>query len=1594
MEDTIRELCACNGVPYERLAQEGPGVERLEIFFSGYPRMVGLSNFPNLTVLTLVNQDVRDIEGLHGCRLLRELWIAESHVTVIKGLEPCRELRKLYLYSNNIARIEGLESLPLLEVLWLNNNCIAAIENLHCLQHLKELNLADNQIEFIGHSLDSNLELERLNLSGNKISSFKELTQLSRLPALTELSLQDPLYAPCSVSLLCNYATHLLYHLPQLRRLDTIDVSSRALKDLAESTVAKKMVYYGMRIHVEKRSLALRLERLNEARAGLVCGLEDRLRRLHFVIKNVERELLEADTSPSVASVEHLGGDKQEEEEASNSSQESSGEHSSDEGQRDAGNKRPGKRVKLQVKLKVLQDRVKYWCQKIHVIDLAHAMAMRRCREELEQAERRLAIELESGGNVRFESCGPDNVCFTSCQELLLSRFCAWDFYACGATGVRARAVTRVHNRALRQRFDERVETLRDRDRELGISKHYHKLIEYLFCVWDPDGMEPNGDLLRVVEDGFPDAETYWDLGKDGAVTLANSLSLSEGPRIEALLQKAEGDGMNAVDPAPFRYGQLLVVKVYLGRSAQARELGRVCASDYPNCDSIFRPRKKGLPIGSKHAPAAATTTEAEASDIDQHGQAVSAGASDGEQCCLSQPHGNEHGRECECALRQCLWFVPDRDLVLPEYIIDLEYVTQKQPCVHFSVNGKGKGGDAVVPAILSPGGSAHVSVGEDVGDENVLSMPPTVRPRPKLISLDEASLLSLTKTSSLNHITVLNLHGNSLTRLKDINRLVFLRRLVVSFNELARLDDLTHMPNLEYLDVSHNQLGTLEGMKGLSRLCYLDISWNRLSCVRDAAGSLRRHACALVNLDTRHNPWLKLECARLRFVGQLRSLASLDGVPITEEEVAAALRQAASSHISQALLLAHACTEAARPRCLSLLPTAQLLEGRRMGRVERTGDLQPTWYSQVTSLCLDGLGLTRLTGLERMESLRWASFCHNELCRLDGLEGCLQLAELSVDHNRLSTLHGLHHMTKLVTLSIDCNELVGLEDAGLEGMPRLARLSAASNRLASLAGLQRCSALAELYVASNHLASSRDVYRIKGLTNLVILDLHGNPLASTMEQYRLFVIFHLPALKALDGNAVELAECDSARDTFGGRLTSDLVAERLGHADFIRLQELSLPALNLRTVDLLPLNLFVNLRNVNLEQNNLSSFSGLIHLSNVQVLNLNYNQIESVVPRARPPATLTGRQQLYQKVASSGYGPQNVAKATRDALACESLVPVMERLEVLHLAYNRISSLVLLQLGRLTGLRTLYLQGNEISRVEGLEGAAALRELVLDANRVRSLGESSFLGQGSLVELHLRDNRLRQLSNLHPLCRLQRLYLDNNKLQDMSELEKLNQLPSLTEITLTGNPLARRCLHRPVLVLQTPRLLLVDGLPVSQEERVRAEMQLLETQTPAMEVVQPGLAPLFGRTAPLWVTSITATAAGGVTGVWPLGLGPTMLGPTMHGVLPQAFRGGAGSFPLHTFDDPVLPEPTRYRRPRQHNGFLLPNPRSYHAELALSELRPLAAPVVAAQGLRRVPSPLQHGATAVRVPPFPPRLPSSATGDRSSGSAMPRKTL
>lgn len=71
-----------NGVPYEKIAQEGSNITSLEMFFSGFPRMIGLSFFPRLSQLTIIGQNIEHIDGLECCPLLQELWIVQCHLTV------------------------------------------------------------------------------------------------------------------------------------------------------------------------------------------------------------------------------------------------------------------------------------------------------------------------------------------------------------------------------------------------------------------------------------------------------------------------------------------------------------------------------------------------------------------------------------------------------------------------------------------------------------------------------------------------------------------------------------------------------------------------------------------------------------------------------------------------------------------------------------------------------------------------------------------------------------------------------------------------------------------------------------------------------------------------------------------------------------------------------------------------------------------------------------------------------------------------------------------------------------------------------------------------------------------------------------------------------------------------------------------------------------------------------------------------------------------------------------------------------------------------------------------------------------------------
>ena len=75
----------------------------------------------------------------------------------------------------------------------------------------------------------------------------------------------------------------------------------------------------------------------------------------------------------------------------------------------------------------------------------------------------------------------------------------------------------------------------------------------------------------------------------------------------------------------------------------------------------------------------------------------------------------------------------------------------------------------------------------------------------------------------------------------------------------------------------------------------------------------------------------------------------------------------------------------------------------------------------------------------------------------------------------------------------------------------------------------------------------------------------------------------HIFNISLKNGNSLskyqEASEGNIAKDTFGGRLTPDFIAEKLGHSTFSEVRELDLPSCAIRTVDLGVGEQFINLR-------------------------------------------------------------------------------------------------------------------------------------------------------------------------------------------------------------------------------------------------------------------------------------------------------------------------------------------------------------------------------------------------------------------------------
>lgn len=197
----------------------------------------------------------------------------------------------------------------------------------------------------------------------------------------------------------------------------------------------------------------------------------------------------------------------------------------------------------LRKKLSRLRDALKIKTNEIEAIDSRFEHARQTIAEVTHQQISRLVLELETGGNIRLEDGKPSDPWYSSCVDLMQSRFFAKDFTHCNVGGIWVQRVTRVHNRCLRNYFESRVEQFSPEPTEEGADNAKRQL-EYLFAA---ENLQMQGELHRITEFGLRDVEELEELGLGDSIQLSNSLTFVE-PLAQAKVTSAQVS--NVIDSA------------------------------------------------------------------------------------------------------------------------------------------------------------------------------------------------------------------------------------------------------------------------------------------------------------------------------------------------------------------------------------------------------------------------------------------------------------------------------------------------------------------------------------------------------------------------------------------------------------------------------------------------------------------------------------------------------------------------------------------------------------------------------------------------------------------------------------------------------------------------------------------------------------------------------------------------------------------------------------------------------------------------------------------------------------------------------------
>ena len=242
---------------------------------------------------------------------------------------------------------------------------------------------------------------------------------------------------------------------------------------------------------------------------------------------------------------------------------------------------------------------------------------------------------------------------------------------------------------------------------------------------------------------------------------------------------------------------------------------------------------------------------------------------------------------------------------------------------------------------------------------------------------------------------------------------------------------------------------------------------------------------------------------------------------------------------------------------------------------------------------------ITDITGIENFVQLETLKLNRNNIKDITVIGKLTKLKNIEIKANELKVLPDLSALTNLQTLDISDNSINSLE--GIKNNYTLIELNASSNQIVNIIPVtENLRALQELNLSTNNIS---DISTIHDLNSLVMLDLSFN--TSIREVKEITELQNLTKLSlANDNNIIDLVKLLNTKD--------DKKTPKL-----INLQELNLEHVNNSASKIAVSNLtkLENLKELNLNSNELTNMTGVIEFDNLEKLYLSNNKIKDITP-------------------------------------------------------------------------------------------------------------------------------------------------------------------------------------------------------------------------------------------------------------------------------------------------------------------------------------------------------------------------------------------